>query len=85
MSAILVPSDFVTKLCKDLGFGELKGSDTLSDNDNILDESGQRRHKQLLGRLLWLDRQDIKKTQFVNCPLTSAQPPLVLKSTSRVC
>ena len=30
------------------------------DNDTILDESGQRRHRQLLGRLLWLDRPDIK-------------------------
>ena len=32
----------------------------LDDNDTILDESGQRRHRQLLGRLLWLDRLDIK-------------------------
>ena len=52
-------------LCKSFGFGELKGSNTLSfekpdDNDTILDESGQRRHRQLLGRLLWLDRPDIK-------------------------
>ena len=30
------------------------------DNDTILDEPGQRRHRQLLGRLLWLDRPDIK-------------------------
>ena len=60
-----VSSDYVTKLCKDSGFGELKGSNTLyfektDDNDTILDESGQRRHRQLLGRLLWLDRPDIK-------------------------
>ena len=55
-------------MCKDfgLGFGELKGSRTLSfekldDKDTILDESGQRRHRQLLGKLLWLDRPDIKK------------------------
>ena len=39
----------VTKLCKDFGFGELKGSNTLSfekpdDKDTILGESGQRRH-----------------------------------------
>ena len=44
---------------------ELKRSITLSfeksdDNDAILDESGQRRHRQLLGWLLWLDRLDIK-------------------------
>ena len=55
----------MTKLCKDFGFGELKGSNTLNfekpdDNDTLLDESGQRRHRQLLGRLLWLDRPDIK-------------------------
>ena len=42
-----VSSDYVTKLCKDFGFGELKGSNTLNfenfekldDNDTILDES----------------------------------------------
>ena len=60
-----VSSDYVTKLCKDFGFGECKGSNTLNyekldDNDTILDESGQRRHRQLLGRLLWSDRLDIK-------------------------
>ena len=60
-----VSSDCVTKLCKDFGFGELEGSNTLrfekpDDNDTILDESGQRRHRQLLGRLLGLDRPDIK-------------------------
>ena len=54
----------MTKLCKDFGFGDLKGSNTLSlekpdDNDTLLDDSGQRRHRQLLGRLLWLDRPDI--------------------------
>ena len=53
----------MTKLCKDFGFGELPN--TLSfekpdDNDTILDESGQRRHRQeLLGKLFWLDRPDI--------------------------
>ena len=57
-----VSCDHVTKLCKDFGFGELKGSNTLSfekpgDNDTILDESGQRRHRQLLGRLLWLHQE----------------------------
>ena len=60
-----VSCDYVTKLGKDFGFGELKGSNTLSfekpdDNDTILDESGQRHHRQLLGWLLWLDRPDIK-------------------------
>ena len=55
----------MTKLCKDFGFGELKGSNTLKfekpdDNDTILHKSGRRRHRQLLGRLLWLDRPDIK-------------------------
>ena len=60
-----VSSDYVTKLCKDFGFRELKGSNTLNfekpdDNDTILDEPGERRHRQLLGRLLWLDRPDIK-------------------------
>ena len=53
-----VSCDYVTKLCKAFGFGDLKGSNTLSfekpdDNDTLTDESGQRRHRQLLGRLLW--------------------------------
>ena len=51
--------------CAKTGFGELKGSNTLNfekpdKNDTILNESGQRCHRQLLGRLLWLDRPDIK-------------------------
>ena len=42
-----VSCDYVTMLCKDFGFGELKGSNTRifekpDDNDTILDESGQR-------------------------------------------
>ena len=50
---------------KDFEFGELKGSNTLSfekpdATDTSLDESGQRRHRQLLGKLFWLDRLDIK-------------------------
>ena len=60
-----VSCEYVTLLCKDCGFGRLKGSNTLSfemvaENDTILDESGQRRHRQLLGRLLWLGLPDIK-------------------------
>ena len=60
-----VSCDYVTKLCKDFGFGELKVPNTLSfekpdDNDTILDESGQRHHRQLLGGLLWLDCPNIK-------------------------
>ena len=60
-----VSCDDVTKLCKEFGFGELKGSNTLSfekpdDNDTFLDETGQRRYRQLFGRLLWLDLSDIK-------------------------
>ena len=56
----------MTKIVQRLWFlANLRGSNTLSfekadDNDTILDESGQRRHRQLLGRLLWLDRPDIK-------------------------
>ena len=61
----------MTKLCKDFGSAKTlvlansKESNTLSfekpdDNDTILYESGQRRHRQLLGKLLWLDRPDIK-------------------------
>ena len=52
-----VSCDYVTKLCKDFCFGELKDA-----SDTILDESGQRRHRQLLGRLLWLARPDIKNS-----------------------
>ena len=71
-----VSCEYVTQLCKDFVFGQLKSSNILSfekvaASDTILDESGQRRHRQLLGRSLWLDRPDIK-TQFVNCPLASA-------------
>ena len=64
-----VLSDCVTQLCKDFGFGELKGSNTLTfekvaDSDAILDQSGQHRHRQLLGGSLWLDRPDIKNAVY---------------------
>ena len=60
-----VSFDFVTQLCKDFGFGQLKGSNTIIfekvvESDILLDESGQRHHRQLLGRLLWLDRLDMR-------------------------
>ena len=75
--------DCVTKLCKDFDFGEFKGSSTLSfekpfGNDTISDESGQRRHRQLLGSLLLLDRRDIKNA-VCQLSITSAQ------LTSNVC
>ena len=34
----------------------------VAESDTILDEAGQSRYRQLLGRLLWLDRLDIKNT-----------------------
>ena len=47
----------MTQWCMDFGFGQLKGSNTLSfgtveKRHTIRDESGQSRHRQLLGRLL---------------------------------
>ena len=55
----------MTLLCKAFGFGGITGSHALSfekvaESDTSLDESGQRRQRQLLGKLLWLDRRDIK-------------------------
>ena len=60
-----VSCEYVTQMCKDFGFGQLKCFNTLSfeniaENETILDDAGQRRHRQLLGRLLWLDRPDIQ-------------------------
>ena len=53
------------QLYKDFGSGDLKGSNTLAfeetlETDAELDDAGQRTHRQWLGRLLWLDRPDIK-------------------------
>ena len=84
-----VSCDYVTKLSKDFGFGELKGSNTLSfekpdDNDTILDESGNDVSDScLVGYSGWIVQTS--RTQFVNCLLTSAQLPLVMKYTSSVC
>ena len=48
-----VPCEYVTQLCKDFGFGQLKVSNTLSfekvtENDIILDDAGHRRHRQFV-------------------------------------
>ena len=53
------------ELCKDFGFGDLKGSNTVVfektlQSDAVLDDAGQRKHRQLLGGLLWFDRPDLK-------------------------
>ena len=86
-----VSCDYVTKLCKDFGFGELKGSNTLDfgkpdlpdDNDTILDESDNDvTDSCLVGYSGWIVLTS--RTQFVNCPLTSAQLPLVMKATPSV-
>ena len=71
----------MTQWCKDFSFCQLKGSNTFSfekvaESDTILDESGQRRHRQLLGKLLWLDRPDIKNA-------VSHLPTHVGKATTR--
>ena len=81
-----VSSDYVTKLCKDFGFGELKGSNTLNfekpdDNDTVLDNDVT--DSCLVGYSGWIVLTS--RTQFVNCPLTSAQLPPVMKSTLSVC
>ena len=60
-----VADDYVKQLCTDFGFGELKGANNLvfekhQEDDSILDGDGQRWHRQILGRLLWLDRPDIR-------------------------
>ena len=61
-----VSCDSVTKLCKDLGFWRTQGiqhtqfRETLTTMTLSWTNLDQRRHRQLLGRLLWLDRPDIK-------------------------
>ena len=70
-----VSRDNVTKLCKDFGFGELKGSNTLSfekpdDNDTIWANLGDDVTDSCLGGYsVWIVLPS--RTQFVNCPLTS--------------
>ena len=80
-----VSCGYAEQLCKDLFFGEPTGSKTLAfekilDSDAVLD-AGQRRHRPLLVRILWLDRPDIRM-QSVNCPLPSELRPLVMKAAS---
>ena len=43
-----------------LWFWSAQGFQHTQFREGCWDESGQRRHRQLLGRLLWLDRPDIK-------------------------
>ena len=82
-----VSCDSVTKLCKDFGFGELKGSTTHSVSRNLMTMTlswtnldNDVTDSCLVGWIVLTSR-----TQFVSCPLTSAQLPLVMKSTSSVC
>ena len=49
-----VADDDVKQLCTDFGSGELKGTNNLAverhqEDDTVLDEDGQRRHRQMLG------------------------------------
>ena len=84
-----VSSDYVTKLCKDFGMGELKGSNTLNcEKRDDYDYPGRiwtttSQTVCLVGYSGWIVLTS--RMQFVNCPLTSAQLPLVMKSTSSVC
>ena len=84
-----VSCDYVTKLCKDFRFGELKGSNTLSfekpdDIDTILTNlDNDATDSCMVSYSGWIVMASRK--QFVKCPLTSAQLPLVMKSTSSVC
>ena len=47
-----VPYEYVTQLCKDFGSGQHKSFEKIAESNPILDDAGQRRHRQLLGRLL---------------------------------
>ena len=49
------------------------------ESDTILDDGGQLRHRELLGRLFWLDRLDIE-AQSANSPLLWALLSIVMKS-----
>ena len=56
----------VKKLCTDCDFAELKGANDLAfekqqKDDTTLDEDGQRRDRQTLGKLFWLGRSNIRK------------------------
>ena len=90
-----VSCEFLAQLCKDFGFGQLKGSNTLrfekiAESHTLLDDAGQRRHRQLFGRLLWLGRLDIKNavcllSTHVGTATARDEINLVTKSTSSVC
>ena len=56
--------DCVKQLYRDFGFGDFKGANNLAfekqhEDHTALDEYGQRRHMQMLGRLLWADGPDV--------------------------
>ena len=58
--------DCLKQLCNYFGFGELKGSNNIVfektvEGDTAVDDAGQRKYKQLLGRSQRLERPDIKK------------------------
>ena len=84
-----VSSDYVTKLCKTMDLANsrdpthstLRNLTTMTlswtNLDNDVTDSC------LVGCSGWIVLTS--RTQFVNCPLTSAQLPLVMKSTSSVC
>ena len=77
-----VSCDYVTKLRKDFGFGELEGSNTLSSRNLMaVTQSWTNLDHDVTDSCLvsysgWIVLQS--RTQLVKCPLTSAQPPLVM-------